>query len=85
MAGPTSHREVIEALGGPSKLARSLGIHRATPTTLKWGRRGIPCRYWHRIADLARKSGLKVTAQDLEESRPADRDDRHRKPLAIAA
>jgi hypothetical protein len=66
MARLSSHRDVILALGGPSQLARSLGIYKAAPPTGHWSLRGIPSRYWHRVADLAADASIPVTARDLE-------------------
>lgn len=63
MASVRSHREVILALGGPSKLARQLGLPNPVNTTIHWSRRGIPSRYWHRIAELAGPEV--VTAHEL--------------------
>ena len=68
---PRTHHEVIRALGGPVKLARELGIERPVPTTLHWHRRGIPPRYWHRIAALLAAGGIEFTAHDIERTAPA--------------
>ena len=65
MARLTSHRDVILALGGPTELARLLGIYKVAPPTGHWSSRGIPSRYWHRVADLAATAGVSVTARDL--------------------
>jgi hypothetical protein len=66
MDTPRTHKALIVELGGPSNLARSLGIYRAIPTTVHWPTRGIPSRYWHRIAELAAERGINITAHDLE-------------------
>jgi hypothetical protein len=57
---------LIVSLGGPADLARDLGIYRPIPTTVHWGTRGIPPRYWHKITELAAAKGIKITAHDLE-------------------
>lgn len=66
MDTPRTHKALIVALGGPSMLARRLDIYRGVPTTVHWPARGIPSRYWHRIAELAAERGIKITARDLE-------------------
>lgn len=66
MKVPMSHRDLIKALGGPIKLARDLGIYRPVPTTLHWASRGIPSKYWHRVADAAAREGIAITPHDLE-------------------
>jgi hypothetical protein len=66
METPRTHKDLIIALGGPSNLARKLGIYRAIPTTVHWSTRGIPSRYWHRITKIATETGLTITADDLE-------------------
>lgn len=64
---PPCHRAVVFALGGPTILAKELGIYRPAPPTLHWTRRGIPSRYWHRVADLlSAKLECHVTAADIE-------------------
>lgn len=75
MACLKTHRDVITALGGPSELARNLGIFRTSPPTLHWPARGIPARYWHHVAMLAGKRGIRITAHDLEQM-PLDCDAR---------
>lgn len=66
METPRTHKALITALGGPSNLARDLDIYRPIPTTVHWPTRGIPSRYWHRIAELAAAKGIAITARDLE-------------------
>jgi hypothetical protein len=66
MQEPRSHEDLISALGGPVQLARGLGIYKAIPTTLHWRTRGIPSRYWHRVAELAVAASIRVTPHDLE-------------------
>lgn len=66
MACLKTHRDVIFALGGPSNLARRLGIFRPSPPTLHWATRGIPPRYWHHVTALAGARGLDLTVHDLE-------------------
>lgn len=66
MDTPRTHRDLISALGGPVRLAHSLGIGRAVPTTLHWATRGIPSRYWHRVAEIADASGITLTVSEIE-------------------
>lgn len=66
MEKPRTHHDLIKALGGPSDLARDLGIFRPIPTTVHWPRRGIPSRYWHRITELAGAKGITITPRELE-------------------
>lgn len=59
-----SHAEVIERLGGPTKLAQSLGV---TPGLLThWKRRGIPLKFWLRIekTSLGREHGITADLLD---------------------
>lgn len=60
-----THQDAINFLGGPSELARKLGISAAPPPTLHWGRRGIPSRYWHRVRALIVTGGILITDHDL--------------------
>ena len=57
------HHDVILALGGKSVLARALGIEPKLAT--HWPRRGIPAKHWHRVEQIARAQGMRVTADDL--------------------
>jgi YdaS antitoxin of YdaST toxin-antitoxin system len=49
----TRHRAIIRDLGGYVELASQLGLHEEAVKS--WARedRGIPARYWHRVAELA--------------------------------
>lgn len=67
MDTPRTHRDLISALGGPVRLARSLGIGRPIPTTLHWASRGIPSRYWHRIVEVAAAEGVVLTINQIEQ------------------
>lgn len=62
-----THRDVIRALGGPSELARKLGIFKPVPATVHWQTRGIPARYWHHVAELLGDKGHPLTARDIEQ------------------
>lgn len=53
------HRQIIEALGGPSRVAKALGCSHSQP--VRWQRIGIPPRRWREIATLAQAAGLQVT------------------------
>lgn len=66
MDTPRTHKDLISFLGGPSELARKLGIYRVMPTTIHWAERGIPARYWHKVAALASKAEIQLTAHDVE-------------------
>ena len=58
------HGAILNKVGGRSTLAETLGLK---PETVKsWYKRGIPARYWHRIAAL--KPGL--TIEQLERTKP---------------
>lgn len=46
---------IIDALGGNAAVAAALGER--TSNVWRWRQRGIPARYWHRIAELAREQG----------------------------
>lgn len=56
----STHRDVIELLGGMTALARDLGLDRAG-TTAHWASRGIPRRHRQRITELAAGKGVKIT------------------------
>lgn len=64
--GMTRHRAIIQRLGGYEHLASVLGL--ATETVKSWMKRdrGIPARYWHRIAAL----DPELTPTHLERTRP---------------
>ena len=63
-----SHRDVIEAFGGQTALAKVLGI--PVMRVLPWPKRGIPPRYWPCIeeTELGRKLG--ITASRLKRLPP---------------
>lgn len=64
---PRTCHELILALGGPVQLARKLGMDGPMPATLHWKSRGIPARYWHRVADLlAQERGIELSAHEVE-------------------
>jgi len=62
----TRHRAIIKRLGGHEHLASVLGL--ATETVKSWNKRdrGIPSRYWHRIAAL----DPSLSPSYLERTRP---------------
>lgn len=71
----STHDAIIRALGGPTILARRLGLN-VLHTTGKWPRRGIPPRHWHIVTVLAAEKGLAVDVPHLmatEPQRPARR------------
>lgn len=60
----TSFRDVIDACGQASALARALGMR--VNTVQKWrDRDNIPPEYWRRVIDIARTKGRKITADRL--------------------
>lgn len=59
------HASVIAAFGGKAKLALALGLPRKS--ICKWHTRGIPPRYWHKVAEL---SPVPLTAEQLEQTKP---------------
>ena len=69
---PTSHAEVITALGGYRSVAEALGGIPAT-TVFYWTRpdRGIPSHRWGDIAALAKRKRVRgVTVERLSETKP---------------
>lgn len=62
---PTRHGAIIKELGGYVALARTLKLPEETVRSWNKPARGIPPRYWHRVADLA---GL--TAEHLRRTSP---------------
>lgn len=68
--GIASHADVIRELDGPVKLAKALGIYCPSPATLHWQRRGIPPRYWHRVAELLASKGHQITVGEIEAMPP---------------
>lgn len=65
---PMTHQEIIRKLGGPTKVARAFGLEPVN-TTVHWGARGIPAKYWLKIMKLAEESGLELEPRHLD--RPA--------------
>lgn len=59
------HAEIIRQLGGPTRLAKDLGLP-VVATVGHWPSRGIPSRYWHRVVSLATERGISITFRDLE-------------------
>lgn len=56
--------QIIEELGGPSRLARDLGHPVATVSA--WKHRGkIPARYWPDLVSLAREKSIKGVSLDV--------------------
>lgn len=65
----STHDAIIRALGGPTLLARHLGLN-VLHTTGKWPRRGIPSEYWIEVADFAAEKGLPVDMRHLKATKP---------------
>lgn len=56
--------QIIEALGGPSAVARDLG--QKVPTVSAWKHRGkVPARYWPDLVSLARQKAVKGISLDV--------------------
>ena len=54
---------VIDSLGGPSSVAKALGLPNASTATY-WTRRGsIPVRYWPALIDFAAERGVSFRDQ----------------------
>ena len=56
--------DLIEALGGPAKVAAELGYKR--PRVANWQSRGVPWRERPKLARLARQKSVDVPAEFLE-------------------
>lgn len=56
--------EIIDALGGTSKVAAALSVSAPTVSVWRWRPGGIPGRYWMALVALAEASGH--TEIDLE-------------------
>lgn len=56
--------EVLVTLGGPSKVARQLGV--STDAAHNWSKRGIPWRHRHKVVTLLVTGGHSVPAGFLE-------------------
>jgi len=64
-------QKVIDIFGGPSKVAKALGLGRSTVTRWTYppersGTDGhIPGKYHQQIVNAAKEQGLVITAEDL--------------------
>lgn len=58
-----THADIIRLLGGPTKLARALGVAHKAP--LHWRLRGIPARFWHQIEQLPAAVDANITAKNV--------------------
>jgi hypothetical protein len=69
----TRHRAIIKRLGGHEHLANVLGL--ATETVKSWMKRdrGIPPRYWNRLASI----DPSLTSTYLERTHPLVGEPRH--------
>lgn len=52
MSTSNPYRPVVELFGGPSKLARD--VDEPAPKVSKWPIRGIPGKYWGKVARAAK-------------------------------
>ncbi len=66
-----THQEIIRKLGGPTKVAREFGLEPVN-TTVHWGTRGIPSKYWLRVLRMAEAHGVEIDHAHLEQSAQAD-------------
>jgi hypothetical protein len=52
------HHKLIKSLGGTTALGRTLGF---TPQRVdRWRRKGIPVKFWGKIAKLCAERGIRV-------------------------
>jgi hypothetical protein len=65
-----THRDVIQLLGGPTAVAKALGLN-AVNTTVHWATRGVPRKYQRRISEMAEGKGVKITWADWERLTPS--------------
>lgn len=65
----TTHRDLIDGLGGPHRLAARLtdiGLETKEVTARAWHMRSsIPAKYWSAVTRLAGESGVEITAEML--------------------
>lgn len=53
---------IIDSLGGNAAVGRALG---EKPSTVwRWRERGVPARYWHRLAEMAQQQGVDGVSVD---------------------
>ena len=65
--------QIIDTLGGPSSLARELGLD--VNVVSSWKHRGrIPARHWPSLIETARKQKLKLTLEQLFAIKPGKRE-----------
>lgn len=66
-------REIIEAFGGASAFARSLGIEHRRSAVANWAKDGIPARYWPAISRAADGTDAAWVTLDVLEQHTAPR------------
>lgn len=69
----TTPRQIVKALGGPTKTAKQLGLSdRATPCN--WYHRGITARYYLRIVTILEPKGYELSPKAFGILEPIKRD-----------
>ena len=63
----TRHGRFLNDLGGKTALATVLGLR--AETVKSWYKRGIPAKFWHRIAAL----NPRLTPEELARTKPGER------------
>jgi hypothetical protein len=57
-------RDVVDLCGSPAHLAAALGVE--AEAVRKWRQRDrIPSEYWHGVLKVARRLGVRMSADDL--------------------
>lgn len=56
--------DIIDALGGPTKVATELGLKQ--PRVANWKARGVPWRWRQRLAHMAAQRGIAVPPNFLD-------------------
>jgi hypothetical protein len=57
--------DLIDSLGGPTELARLLGI-KSRMVVWNWKERGIPWRYRNKVAKIAKSARVRLPEDFLE-------------------
>ena len=72
---PHPHAKIVVALGGYREAAAKAGVKPIQAA--KWGARGIPFRYWHRLVAHG------VNPAELEAGKPVEEKRRPRRSIAV--
>lgn len=70
-----NHREFLEKFGPAKNAADAFGV--SNIVIGHWKMRGIPPLYWRRTLQLARERELPLTEDDLAETSPSKRVQKH--------